>query len=289
MALTFCLGLLSKPMIVTLPFVLLLLDFWPLRRAEPMAKLLLEKASLFVFSAGASVITFIVQRRGGAVIPLDGIPVSARIENALVSYLTYLIQFFRPVKLAAFYPYPNALPVWEVVVACLAVVSVSVSGWQLRRKYPWLFSGWFWYLGTLVPVIGLVQVGTQAHADRYTYIPLIGVSVVLAWGVAEATRQWPPLKPIVAAAAVLLCSVCVIATSLQAAYWKDSATLFQHAIEVTGGNYEAWSGLGLALKDQGRVEEAVVDYRKAIEIRPQFPDAQNNLGQALLALEPSNT
>jgi tetratricopeptide (TPR) repeat protein len=283
-ALTFCLGLLSKPMTVTLPFVLLLLDVWPLRRAETTAKLVKEKAPLFALSVCASVITFIVQRRGGAVIALDSIPVSARIENALISYVTYLAQFFRPVKLAVFYPWPDAPRVWEAGIAVAALAGISAAAWRWRRESPWFLSGWLWYLGTLVPAIGLVQVGAQAHADRYTYIPLIGISIMLAWSAADIVRRWPGVKPIVSVVAVMSCCSCVVAGSVQAAYWRDSPTLFRHAIEVTSGNYEAWSGLGLALKEQGRVEEAAADYRQAIAIRPQFADAQNNLGEALLML-----
>ncbi len=277
--LTFCLGLLAKPMIVTLPFALLLLDFWPLQRKEPWGKLIREKIPLFVLSACASLITFVVQRQGGAVMALQTIPFSARIENAFISYVTYLIQFVWPAKLAAFYPYPSALPLSESVAAVLSIAAISSFAWRLRRRYPWFCSGWFWYLGTLVPVIGLVQVGEQSHADRYTYIPLIGISVILAWG-AHAM-----LKPRLAAiAAIVVCVAWIVTASAQAAYWRDSESLFRHAIAVTEGNYEAWSGLGLALKDRGQIEEAVSDYRKALEIKPDFADARNNLGEALLLL-----
>jgi protein O-mannosyl-transferase len=277
--LTFSLGLLAKQMIVTLPFALLLLDFWPLQRNEPWGKTFREKLPLFALSAVASVITLMVQRQGGAVIALQRIPISLRIENAFVSYVTYLRQFLWPAKLAAFYPYPDTLPLWQSLTAILVIAGISFLAWRTRRVYPWIFSGWFWYLGTLVPVIGLVQVGAQSHADRYTYIPLIGFSIVLAWGARTI------LKPRVAAVtAIVVCSAWIVTASGQAAYWRDSETLFRHAIEVTQGNYVAWSGLGLALKERGQIDEAAADYRKALEIKPDFPDARNNLGEALLLL-----
>ncbi len=277
--LTFCLGLLAKPMIVTLPFALLLLDFWPLQRSEPWGKLIREKIPLFALSVCASVVTFVVQRQGGAVITLQRVPISLRIENAFLSYVTWLGQFLWPARLAAFYPYPDVLPLSETLAAVALIAAISLFAWRTRRRYSWFFSGWFWYLGTLVPVIGLVQVGEQSHADRYTYIPLIGISIVLAWGARTI------LKPRVAAVtALVVCLAWIVTASAQAAYWRDSESLFRHAIAVTQGNYEAWSGLGLALRDRGQIEEAVSDYRKALEIKPDFADARNNLGEALLLL-----
>jgi tetratricopeptide (TPR) repeat protein len=268
----------AKPMIVTLPFVLLLLDVWPLKR-----RAFAEKIPLFVLSLASSVLTYVVQQRGGAVMAIESIPISTRLGNAIISYITYLLQMFWPTGLAVFYPYPATSPPWQVAAAVLALGGISVLALRSFRRHPYLAVGWFWYLVTLAPVIGLVQVGLQAHADRYTYIPSIGIAIVLAWGAADVLHRWPRAKPVIAAVAVAACAACVVLTWIQIQTWRNSITLFQHALQVSGDNYVAHNNLGLALRNQGRNEEAIAHYLEAARIRPQFLDARNNLSDVYLA------
>lgn len=303
---SFCLGLMSKSMIITLPFALLLLDVWPLRRLQvgrtaPPAKskpgarssaapqptvagLLREKAPLFTLSAGMAVVTFVAQRRGGAVVPLQSIPLGTRLENALVSYIAYIAKTLWPTRLAAFYPHPVALPAWQVIAAGMAIAGMSVLALRSARRFPYVLVGWFWYLGTLVPVIGFVQVGMQARADRYTYIPSVGILLILAWGVADVFARWPRSKAVLAGLSAAVCATCLILTWHQIQYWKDSVSLFQHALDVTADNHVAHNGLGVALEEQGRIDEAVLHYQDAIRIRPAYPEAYANLGEAYLRL-----
>ncbi len=298
--LAFCLGLMSKPMVVTLPFVLLLLDLWPLRRikipalafgAAPAAgpadvtpsvsagKLLLEKAPLLALSAASCVITYLVQRRGGAVIAIEGMSVGSRIANAIVSYIAYLAQMFWPTRLAAFYPRPVELPAWEVAGDAFLLAAITFAAWRLLPRHPYFTIGWLWYLGTLVPVIGLVQVGDQARADRYTYIPLVGIFIILAWGATEVVRS----EHAVGVLAAAVCSACAALTWFQIQHWRNSETLFRHALDVTAGNYIAYNGVGLVLRNQGKVDEAVPYYLSALRSRPTFSDARVNLGDARIA------
>jgi tetratricopeptide (TPR) repeat protein len=283
--LAFCLGLMAKPMIVTLPFVLLLLDVWPLRRAPgrvlPGKALLREKLPLFALAAGASVLTFLAQRHGGAVAPLAGIALPLRIENALVSYVAYIGNMFWPADLAVFYPYPRALPFWQVAGAGLALAGISLAAARQFRARPYLAVGWCWYLGTLVPVIGLVQVGGQARADRYTYVPVIGLSIMLAWGAAEVVQRWPRVRKAVVAAAVAACSACVAVTWFQLQYWANSETLFRHALEVTSGNFTIDSNLAEYYLERQRNEEAREHAAEAVRIDPYYVEAHVNLATAL--------
>ena len=241
--LAFCFGLMAKPMIVTLPFVLLLLDFWPLRRlsfparaeggGKPrMAAILWEKAPLLVLSLAVSVITYLAQNRSGAVKALSAFPIGLRFENAMISYVVYIVQMFWPVRLAVIYPYPRHIPTWQATLAALALAGASMIVVRLRRGCPYLATGWFWYLGTLVPVIGIVQVGAQAHADRYTYIPMVGLSIMVAWGGAEVTRS-SRLRPLAGGLMSLACLACAALAWLQVQHWRNSETLFRHALDVT--------------------------------------------------------
>jgi protein O-mannosyl-transferase len=234
----FACGIMAKPMVVTLPFVALLLDVWPLRRFSK--KTVIEKIPLFAMSAASAVMTYIAQQRGGAVNTLAEIPFTLRLENAAASYLTYAIQFFFPTPLAVFYPFPHAIPARHLffAVVLLAVVTLAAV-----RSLP-VRIGWLWYLGTLVPVIGLVKIGLQSHADRYTYIPLIGLSIAFAWGVQSFAKQhhW-----VVIPIAIWACATCA-GTFFQVATWRDSTTLFEHALAVTDGNYVAQNNLGVALR-----------------------------------------
>ena len=272
----FCCGLMSKPMIVTLPFVALLLDYWPLGRIPKMAKkAALEKLPLLGLSAIASVVTYLVQQRGGAVLSSDHISLQLRIANVAISYFVYILKFFRPANLAVFYPYPSSFPVWQIVPAAIILVGVTGLVLAAKRRRPYLAVGWLWYLGTLVPVIGLVQVGLQSRADRYTYIPLIGISIMLAWAV--------PKQSALLVAAASACAAMFVVTWLNVQHWRNSTTLFQHAIDVTNDNYVAHNNLGLALRQQGHPDQAIEHFERALAIRPVFSEAQNNLGDALLS------
>ncbi len=279
--LPFCLGLMAKPMIVTLPFVLLLVDQWPLRRAWT-ANLIWEKLPFLGLATVSAIVTFLVQKSGGAVELLSIRPMSLRIENALVSYIAYIGQMFWPAKLALLYPYPAHLPEWQAMLAGLILAGISVLVLRCYRNHPYLTIGWLWYLGTLVPVIGLVQVGLQAHADRYTYIPMAGLSIMLAWGAADFLTRWPKAKPALIACVAAACSVATVVTWVQIQYWKDSESLYRHAIDVTDENYVMHYGLGATLsKLPGRLPEAISEYRTSLRISPEYADAHFNLGVAL--------
>jgi protein O-mannosyl-transferase len=284
-ALSLSLGLLSKPTTVTLPFALLLLDIWPLKRivltgtyAPQFFHLVREKVPLFVLSAAACVITYLVSHRDGTI---QLVPLGVRLSNVFVSYATYLIQLVYPTKLAVFYPYPPPGP-WQTVAAVITVLLISAL--VLRSPHrPYLPMGWFWYLGTLVPVIGLVQVGGQAHADRYTYIPLIGISIMLAWGLTDFAKRWPRAPSVLAGIAITACAGWLTVTWQQVGYWQDSESLFRHALDVTTGNYVADNNYGLALKKKGSIEDAISHFRMALKARPELVEGHTNLGDALLA------
>jgi protein O-mannosyl-transferase len=280
MVAAFCLGLMSKQMIVTLPFTLLLLDAWPLEprpagAVSTRAIIVLDKIPLVVLSIAASAIAFFAQRQGGAVQSLASIPLSARAANAAMSYVIYIADFLWPSRLAFFYPYPSHWPVGEVAFAALALIAMSVTVLLAYRKMPYLAVGWFWYLGTLAPVIGLIQVGHQARADRYTYIPLIGIAIMLAWTAAELPR-----KP-VAILAVAACLGWIFATWVQISTWKDSGALYTHAIAVTDANYLAHLNLGVDLASQGDYQKALRELYTSIEENPDQPHARNSLGGVL--------
>jgi tetratricopeptide (TPR) repeat protein len=284
----FSMGLLAKPMMVTLPFVLLLLDVWPLGRAAVAggqtrtAVLVREKVPLFVLAAGASLATYLVQRGGGAVISLTSISPGQRMANAFLSYMAYLGQTVWPARLAVFYPFPEKLPWWPAAGCAAAIVGITLLLARVFRGAPFLLVGWLWYLGTLVPVIGLVQVGEQAHADRYTYVPLVGIFIMLAWSAAAAARRWPVARWVICGMLAAVSVACLVLTSMQVRYWKDSESLFQHAIEVTQGNYVAYNNLGVVERDRHRLTQAIADYREALRIRPSSLEAHNNLSEALL-------
>jgi protein O-mannosyl-transferase len=271
--LLFACGIMTKPMIVTLPFVALLLDLWPLRRLS--SKTVVEKIPLFALSAASAVIAYVVQQKGGAVSTLAEIPFSLRLENAAVAYGTYIFQFFWPTRLAVFYPFPPIVAAWEWVAAIVALIATTMLA---RRSTPVLV-GWLWYLGTLVPVIGLVKIGLQSHADRYTYVPLIGLSIAIAWGSLALVKRYRWLTiPI----AIWACAICA-ATFVQAATWRNSSTLFEHALAVTNGNYVAHNNLGVALRRAGRRPDAIAHFEEALRLRPQYAEAQTNIGEELLA------
>jgi Tfp pilus assembly protein PilF len=274
----------AKPMLVTLPFVLLLLDYWPLERLKlsNLRGLVVEKVPLFILSALSSVITFIAQQSGGAVIQMEEVPLSIRAANGLISYLIYISKIFWPSRLAAFYAYTfGKSSLWLAVLAALLVVGLSVLAVVLAARHRYILVGWFWYVGTLVPVIGLVQVGTQARADRYTYIPSIGISIIVAWGAVELSRKWRHRKVVLAISAAVVTAAMLISARMQVSYWQDSLTLFSRAVEVTKGNYVGHAGLGKALHAGGKLDEAIRQYRQALQIKPNYTIARYNLANAL--------
>ena len=288
-AFVFALGLMSKPMLVTLPFVLLLLDYWPLRRirdqrsrvGRQLLSLLVEKIPLIALSAVSSVITFLAQR--GALGGTEQLPMLARINNALVSYVVYVRQMFWPANLAVFYPHPeNRLPPWEISLALAVLIGITIAAVILRKKAPYFIMGWFWYLGMLVPVIGLVQVGWQGHADRYTYLPQIGLYIAGTWAVADLTALWPRRRVLLGAAALLLIGALSWSSSVQTSYWRDSETLFTHALAVTRNNDVAENNLGIVFLQRGQLDEAISRLQAAIDLRPENGPAHNNLAKALL-------
>ena len=299
---SFALGLMAKPMLVTLPFVLLLLDYWPLNRfrlSQPTddtlattyattgqgglsLHLFLEKIPFFALAAASSIVTFIAQRSGGALM-VDVYPLKIRIANALISYVSYMAKMIWPRGLVVFYLHPGkSLPWWHALGAGLFLVCLSVAVLRAARRHPYLAVGWLWYLGTLVPVIGLVQVGMQAMADRYTYVPLIGLFIIVAWGVFDLVKGWRHQQVALVLSAVLLLFGLTTCTWLQVRHWKNSATLFQHALRMNSQNYLAHNNLGAALIQQGNMEEGISHYSKALEINPNYWLAHSNLGGYLV-------
>jgi protein O-mannosyl-transferase len=277
------LGLMSKPMLVTLPFVLLLLDFWPLRRLEKRSygQLVAEKIPLLAIVVASSITTFLVQRKGGAVGSLDAYPFALRVGNALMSYVAYIGKMIWPSDLTAFYPYRMDVSIPAALVALVVLVGLSIVSVRLRKKYPYLPVGWFWYVGTLVPVIGLVQVGNQAMADRYSYIPLIGLFVIVAWGAGDLADRWRIHRYALPAAAAIAIVAAAFISRSQLRHWQSTAQLWTHALDATRDNYVAHNNLGLALAGDGKVEDAISHYREALRIRPMYATARTNLGAAL--------
>ena len=297
--LTFVMGLMSKPMMVTLPFALLLLDYWPLDRfilrqdktSSPadisiicqkasLWRLLEEKVPMFVLSAALSVITFVAQKQVGVVASLEAMPLHIRAVNSLGSYYHYIMKMLCPKALAVLYPPPTQMTTDAAAMAVMGVAVLLVLWGRGRR---WLVVGLLWYLGTLVPVIGLVQSGFQIMADRYTYIPSIGVFIIIAWGAAEIFAKLSHPKSLATAAGAGVLIVMVLMTQNQVRYWRDSATLFEHAIAVTKNNYTIHYNYGLDLLEQGQYEEALQHFKEASRICPRYLEARGNICITLLA------
>ncbi len=281
--LLFLCGLMSKPMLVTLPFVMLLLDWWPLRRVQrsSVTRLLLEKAPFFLVTTVSCWITFSVQKQGGAMAGTEQFSLAARAANALVAYVRYLGKTFWPQDLAVFYPHPGSWPAWAVGAAAVLLVGISVVAVFRAGRQPYLLVGWFWYLGMLVPVIGLVQVGLQAMADRYTYLPLIGIFLLAAWGALDWRRRHPQQAALIIGCVAVVLMGCVIATRAQLRHWQNGLALFERALAVTPANAVSLTELGNALEGLGLIDEAMQRYRQALDLEPDDARANYNLANCL--------
>jgi len=293
----FVLGLLSKPMLVTLPFVLVLLDVWPLGRlagipraseaspvrapARSLAGLVAEKWPLFAIAAGSAIVTFAVQRGAGAVATTATLPWTRRLPNALLSVWVYVGNLAWPAGLSVFYPYPRAAHVAAAAIAGLATVAVTAVVLRRAAARPYLAVGWLWYLGMLLPVLGIVQVGGQAHADRYTYLPTIGLLVALVWWVGDAVRNRPVLARAAAGASLVALVALAIATARQVPVWRDTYTLFTHALVVTRDNPTAHNYVGSALYLAGKPAEAAPHFAETLRLAPDYPEARNFLAASL--------
>jgi tetratricopeptide (TPR) repeat protein len=309
--LAFACGLMSKPMVVTLPFVLLLLDFWPLERfssfkfqvssseesstaprmpsglniqrsTESAFRLICEKLPFFALTLAASVVTYSVQTSGRTLWSPAERPFLSRVANALWAYERYISKTFWPADLSIFYPYPQYWPAGLAIGAALLLAMWSgLSIWRARQN-PYLPVGWFWFLGTLIPTIGLVQVGSQSMADRYMYIPSVGLFILVAWGVNDFLNWRPHWRRITTFAGGVALAGCLVGTEIQLSYWQNSIKLFRHAIEVTTDNFVAYTCLGETLSDLGLKKEAMEFCGEAVKISPNSPVAQYNFGMALL-------
>lgn len=310
----FALGLMAKPMLVTLPFILLLMDYWPLarwkkevipernitaekvpRKTKPtknksvrenadsavlettaIGQLLREKIPFFILSIASSILTIWAQQKGQALVSLQVVSFPERFMNAAVSYILYVGKMIWPVNLAIFYPYQEGMPLWQLLAALIILLLVTAAVIFYIKKLPFLFVGWFWYLGTLVPVIGLVQVGRQAMADRYTYLPGIGIIIMTVWLLTYLSSDKKILRNILTAIACGILVILSVATWQQCGYWKNSITLHAHALQSTRNNDMAHYCLGSALRDQGNIEGALKNFQEAVRINPDFPDYHND-------------
>jgi tetratricopeptide (TPR) repeat protein len=329
----FALSLMSKPMLVTLPFVLLLLDYWPLGRQKAstpvsvpvlvnkkagtknnkqrkadctsekkisttltnrspiIRSLLWEKAPFILLTIVSSIVTVWAQNKGSLIASMEQLPFPARVANAIISYVSYLGKIFWPVDLAVFYPYEHSFPLWQILVSCFLMIGITITVIYAMKKLPFLFVGWFWYLGTLIPVIGLVQVGGQAMADRYTYLPSIGIAIMLAWGIPLLFPHEDMRKKILFPTGITALIILAVLTWRQCGYWKNSLDLFNHALRITRDNNQVHNNIGLALFEEGKTEEAIDHYNKAIRIKPDVlvyfnrGNAFSKLGQYQRAVE----
>ena len=278
------LGLMAKPMLVTLPFVLLLLDYWPLGRFRQQStfNLIFEKIPFFALSAVSAYISSISVQRYGIVVSMELVPMKLRLANALVSYVQYIEKMIWPKNLAIFYPFPDTLPIWQVFGAGLFLVSISFLVLLNFRKKPYLCIGWLWFLGTLIPVIGLKQAGLwPAMADRWAYVPLIGIFLIISWGIPELVSKWRHKKIGLALAATVLLLILMTVTWLQVRCWTNSVSLFKNAFEVTANSYIVHFKLGEALTETDKTEEAISHYREVLRLKPGYAHAHHNLGVIL--------
>jgi Tfp pilus assembly protein PilF len=289
----------AKPMLVTLPVVMLLMDYWPfhrippgpdsggireiLRRASLLWDLVKEKIPFLVLSALSAAVTIYAQRMGGAINVFDRIPLELRIGNSTVACVKYVQKMFWPHDLAMLYPFPKSIPLWQFSGAFLLMAVTTLAVIRFRRRHAYLITGWFWFLVTLVPVIGIIQVGGQSMADRYTYIPLTGLFIMCAWGGADILHGWRYRKAILATLAGLVIAVSAISTWGQVGYWRDDIILYRHTLEVTTGNSTIWSNYAGALAERGEPVAAIREYREVLRIWPNSPREHNNMGYLLAA------
>jgi protein O-mannosyl-transferase len=288
----FTCGLMSKSMVVTLPVILLLLDWWPLGRIDlrnlraergTAGRLVREKIPFFALALVFGILTIYAQKVTGAVQNTETFPLVTRVENAVLAYVIYLFQTVWPASLAAFYSYPKNFPLMAVIGAAAVLAGITVLAIKAQRRHSYIMAGWFWYVLTLLPVIGLLQVGSQSHADRYTYIPLVGIFVALAWGAEEWTRRMPNRLLPLSVSGVAVIAVCAALTWNQTGYWRSSETLFTHALRVTRNNEVAHNNLGTAIFRDGRVDQAIVHFQEAIRLKPRYAVAHANLGTAFVS------
>ena len=275
----FALALMSKPMMVTLPFVLLLLDYWPLKRLDSLStanndllkkagRLLSEKIPFFMLTIAVSAIAFWAQNKVGAMVTMENISFIERLSNAVVSYGNYLGKIFWPVNLAVFYPFEHSLPMWKVLISALILIIITASAFYFIKKLPFLFTGWFLYLGTLVPVIGLIQVGDQGMADRYTYLPSIGLVIIMSWGIPHLFKHDTIRRNILFPAAFVIIALMAMQTWQQCGQWKNSMKISSHALRVTENNYKMHHNMGTSYYKAGKTNEAIYHFNKAIRINP---------------------
>jgi len=305
----YSLSLMSKPMSVTLPFILLLLDHWPLNRfgkamlshgiqqnqgsickwqvqgdvnfSSKIITLVYEKTPLFVLSMSSCIITFFVQKNWGNISSLKAFSIIQRINNALASYYDYIWKMLYPFELAVFYPHPGIVRPNKMLVACIVLIAISFVAVKTIRNRSYFYVGWLWFIGTLIPVIGLVQAGSQAMADRYTYVPYIGLFIIVSWGVPECLRKWRFKNMGILILAVMILLYMMVGTWVQVQYWKNSETLFSRTLEVTSDNYLAHNNLANALIASGNLDKAIQHYQKALKIKPKYLIPQKNLENAL--------
>lgn len=287
----FTLALMSKQTMVTLPFILMLLDYWPLNRWQKTIKrndakfnsakrLIWEKIPFILLTIVASIIIFWAQNKGGRLTSIQELPIVTRIFNAIVSYATYLVKMFWPFNLAVFYPYKMSLPLWEVALALIILACMTIAALQYLRKLPFLFVGWFWYMGAMIPLIGLVQAGAQAMADRHTYLPSIGIAIIISWGSTSLIKNKTIQKIFLSPAGVAVLIFLSVLTWHQCSFWKNSSSLFYHALRVTENNYLAHGNLARALLDEGKNGEAIHHFQEVIRIKPNSAIPYNMLGDA---------
>jgi len=282
----FACGLMSKPMVVTLPFVMLLLDFWPLRRfsifdfRSTLPRLIVEKIPFFALTIASCVVTRLAQN--SALWSSHALTFDFRVANALMSYVRYVSKVFWPADLALIYPYPHYWPFVGVIIVALLLAACSIMAILWAKRFPYLLVGWFWYLGTLVPAIGLVQAGVQSMADRYTYLPSIGLFIIVVWGVNDLLNSHPQKTKIAAVAGGLALAGCLAVTCIQLNYWRNSLAIFSHAVEVTTDNYAADNCLGTVLENMGQTDAAAKLYAESVRVEPDYPLGQFNLGMILL-------
>jgi tetratricopeptide (TPR) repeat protein len=294
MSILFACGLMSKPMLVTLPIILLLLDYWPLNRCRRSdvgdrnissanwVRLVVEKIPLFVLSIASAAVTLVVQNEGVGLVRLEVLPLSWRITNALSAYLVYIWQMFWPANLALAYGHPGELSIWQTAGAAALLIAITLSVFIVRKRSPYLVVGWCWYLVMLLSVIGLIQVGGQAHADRYAYLPQIGLCIAAAWGIADLSISWRYRREILGAAVTIVMAALAWRAGNQVWYWHDSERLWRHALAVTTQNEVAHLGLARFFLEQKRVEDGIAEYESAAKIGQSNPDIETTLANLLL-------